>query len=138
MQELLTLSKEIHVGVIITTALVILYLYFRFLFEKDYIRLTKFYEKFSLVYFFFLSTLAFTGLIVFTVLKFSWSLKVVLMILAIFHMIVTSVKLHRFLKISSLKDKKTQIDFKEYGQKKYMLDLIVLITVGFISYAIHI
>lgn len=138
MQELLTLSKEIHVSVIITTALVILYLYFRFLFEKDYIRLTKFYEKFSLVYFFFLSTLAFTGLIVFTVLKFSWSLKVVLMILAIFHMIVTSVKLHRFLKISSLKDKKTQIDFKEYGQKKYMLDLIVLITVGFISYAIHI
>jgi len=138
MEELLSLSTKLHVGAIIILGLLVLFINFRLQKEDDYIKLTKKYEKYSLFYYFFLATLFFTGLILFTVIKFVWSLKIVLMIMAILHMSVTSVKLHIVFKNSRIKDISSQESFKKYAKKKYLIDLIVLVLIGIISYAIHI
>jgi len=137
MKELIQLSTQIHVISVILTILVNIFLYVTFLTENDYVTLTKKYERYSLVYFFFLSVTAFTGIVLFTVMGFVWSLKIVLMILALLHLIVTSVKLHTIFKASRVFDKKSQLLFKNYTRKKYFMDIVVLVLVGFISYAIH-
>ncbi len=138
MEQLITLSRELHEVSLFITILLVIYLYFKFLFEKDYVTLTKKYERYSLVYFFFLGVLFFTGLVLFTVMKFKWSFKIVLMIVALLHMTVTSIKLHRIFKKSNLFDKNSQKSFKSYSLKKYFIDILVLVMIGFIAYAIHI
>jgi len=138
MEQLITLAREIHEVSLFITIFLVIFLYFKSLFEEDYVALTRKYERYSLFYFFFLGVLFFTGLILFTVLKFQWSLKIVLMIMALLHMSVTSIKLHRVFKASNLFDINSQKSFKSYSLKKYFIDLLVLILIGFIAYAIHI
>ena len=138
MEQLITLARELHEVSLFITIFLVIYLYFKFLFEKDYVTLTKKYERYSLVYFFFLGVLFFTGLVLFTVMKFQWSLKIILMIMAIMHMTVTSIKLHKVFKRSNLFDESSQESFKSYSLKKYFIDILVLILIGFIAYAIHI
>ncbi len=138
MEELITLARELHEVSLFITIFLVVFIYFRSLFEEDYVALTRKYERYSLFYFFFLGVLFFTGIVLFTVMKFKWSLKIVLMIMAILHMTVTSIKLHRVFKQSNLFDESSQRKFKSYSLKKYFIDMIVLITIGFISYAIHI
>jgi len=137
MKELIQLSTQIHVISVLLTILVNIFLYVTFLTQDDYVTLTKKYERYSVIYFFFLSVTAFTGLVLFTVTGFVWSFKIVLMILALLHLIVTSVKLHMVFKASRLVDKDSQIRFQKYTIKKYLMDIVVLVLVGFISYAIH-
>jgi len=138
MKDLILLSTQIHVVSVLLTILVNIFLYVTFLFESDYKTLARKYERYSLIYFFFLSVTAFTGLVLFTVLGFLWSLKIVLMILALLHLSVTSVKLHRIFKSSRTYDIDSQKLFKDYTVKKYFMDICVLVLIGFISYAIHI
>jgi hypothetical protein len=137
MKDLIELSTQIHVISVLLTILVNIFLYITFIFLSDYKLLTRKYERYSLIYFFFLSVTAFTGLVLFTVTGFVWSVKVVLMIMALLHMIVTSIKLHTIFKNSRIFDEKSQIAFRKYTRKKYFMDILVLIMIGFISYAIH-
>jgi len=137
MKDLILLSTQIHVISVLLTIIVNIFLFITFLTQKDYVTLTKKYERYSVIYFFFLSVTAFTGIVLFTVSGFVWSFKIVLMILALLHLIVTSVKLHTVFKASRLIDTKSQIAFKKYTRKKYFMDIIVLVLVGFVSYAIH-
>lgn len=138
MEQLLNLSKQMHEITIFLTIFLLIYLYFTFLLDKRYIALIKKYERYSLVYFFFLGCVFFTGLILFTILKFKWSLKVVFMIMAILHMSITSIKLHKIFKNSRTFIKDSQINFINYAKKKYLIDIFVLVLIGFISFAIHI
>jgi hypothetical protein len=137
MKELIELSTQIHVISVLLTILVNIFLYITFIFLSDYKLLTRKYERYSLIYFFFLSVTAFTGLVLFTVIGFVWSVKIVLMIMALLYMILTSIKLHTIFKNSRIFDEKSQIAFRKYTRKKYFLDILVLILVGCISYAIH-
>ena len=138
MQELATLSTQIHVISIFLTILVVLFLYITFVTHHEYIKLTKLYEKYSLFYFFFLSVNIFTGIILWTIMKFHFSFKIVLMNLAVLYIIFTSIKLRIFFKKSKVFIKQSQINFHKYTRKKYFLDMLVLLLVGCISYAIHI
>ena len=137
MQELILLSTKIHVVSVLLTLLMTFFIYISFVTKDDYVKLTKLYERYSLIYFFFLSVTIFTGIVLFTVSGFVWSLKIVLMIMAVLHMIVTSVKLHIVFKNSRVYDKESQLSFKRYTRKKYFMDIVVLILIGFASYAIH-
>jgi hypothetical protein len=137
MKDLIELSTQIHVISVLLTILVNIFLYITFVSLSDYKLLTRKYERYSLVYFFFLSVTAFTGLVLFTVTGFVWSVKIVLMIMALLHMIVTSIKLHTIFKNSRIFDEDSQIAFRKYTRKKYFMDILVLIMIGFISYAIH-
>jgi len=138
MKDLIQLSTHIHVISVLLTILVTLFLYITFLTKNEYVKLTRKYERYSLIYYFFLSVTAFTGLVLFTVMGFHWSLKIVLMILALIHMIVTSLKLYAIFKNSRIFDKESQIRFRAYTRKKYFMDIVVLVLIGFLSYAIHI
>ncbi len=138
MQELISLSTKIHVLSVLLTVMVTVFIYITFVTQSDYVKLTKKYERYSLVYFFFLSMTVFTGIVLFTVSGFVWSFKIVLMIMAVLHLIVTSVKLHVHFKSSRLWDKDSQEIFRKYTRKKYFMDIVVLVLIGFISYAIHI
>jgi hypothetical protein len=137
MKDLIELSTQIHAVSVLLTILVNIFLYITFIFLSDYKLLTRKYERYSLVYFFFLSVTAFTGVVLFTVTGFVWSVKIVLMIMALLHMIVTSIKLHMIFKNSRIFDEDSQIAFRKYTRKKYFMDILVLIMIGFISYAIH-
>ena len=137
MKDLIELSTQIHVVSVLLTIVVNIFLYLTFIFINDYKLLTRKYERYSLIYFFFLSVTAFTGLVLFTVTGFVWSVKIVLMIMALLHMIVTSIKLHTIFKNSRIFDEDSKIAFRKYTRKKYFMDILVLIMIGFISYAIH-
>ncbi len=138
MQQLLQLSTKIHIISIFFTLCIILLFIFIFYKEKDYVILTRKYERYTLFYYFFLSSIIFTGLILFTLIHFQFSLKVSLMILATIHLIVTSIKLYIKFKQSRLKDKESQKTFIIYTRKKFIIDATMLIIIGILSYAIHI
>ncbi len=138
MQQLLQLSTKIHIISIFFTLCIILLFIFTFYKEKDYVILTRKYERYTLFYYFFLSSIIFTGLILFTLIHFQFSLKVSLMILATIHLIVTSIKLYIKFKQSRLKDKESQKTFITYTRKKFIIDATILIIIGILSYAIHI
>ena len=138
MQQLLQLSTKIHIISIFFTLCIILLFIFTFYKEKDYVVLTRRYERYTLFYYFFLSSIIFTGLILFTLIHFQFSLKVSLMILATIHLIVTSIKLYIKFKQSRLKDKESQKTFITYTRKKFIIDATILIIIGILSYAIHI
>ncbi len=138
MQQLLQLSTKIHIISIFFTLCIILLFIFTFYKEKDYVVLTRKYERYTLFYYFFLSSIIFTGLILFTLIHFQFSLKVSLMILATIHLIVTSIKLYIKFKQSRLKDKESQKTFITYTRKKFIIDATILIIIGILSYAIHI
>jgi len=138
MEELVDLSTKIHVVSVFLTIMITVFLYVTFVTQKDFENLTKKYEKYSLIYFFFLSVTAFTGIILWTVLKFHFEYKILLMLLALLHLIITSIKLHKIFKKSKVFIKQSQTNFINYTRKKYFLDMVVLLLIGCISYAIHI
>jgi cytochrome c biogenesis protein CcdA len=137
MQELMTVSINTHIVLLLSMLLVSTILVVIFFTQDDYIKLTRVYERVSLIYFLFLSMFVFTGLLAFTVIKFTLSFRVILMILATLYIIVTSVRVHRIFKESRLNDRSSQITFVEHTRKKYIVDNSILILVGLLSYAIH-
>ena len=85
----------------------------------------------------FLGMFVFTGFLAWAVLEFVMSVKVIVMILAVLHMIVTSVKLNRVFKRSRVRDLDSQKEFVKYAKKKYTIDIFILIVIGVVAYAIH-
>jgi len=137
MKELILLSTQIHVLSVLITIIVTTFIFVTFSTGNDYVKLTKKYERYSLIYFFFLSVIVFTGIVLFTVTGFVWSVKIAIMIATVLYMIYTSIKLHVVFKSSRIYDKDSQVDFKKYTRKKYFIDVALLIMIGFLSYAIH-
>jgi len=138
MDELILLSTKLHIFAVVFSLILIVFITLRLQSEGDYVKLTKKYERYSLFYYFFLASIFFTGLILFTVMKFEWSVSIVLMIMAILHLTVTSIKLHKIFKNTRKNDVDSQLIFKKYLKKKYLIDIIVLVIVGVVSFAIHI
>jgi len=138
MSELILLATKLHVFTVAMLVTLIIFIILRLQSESDYVKLTKKYERYSLFYYFFLSSILFTGLILFTVLKFKWSIRVILMIMAILHLTVTSIKLHKIFKNTRKNDIDSQLLFRKYLKKKYLIDIVVLVIVGVVSFAIHI
>ncbi|HIO91096.1 MAG TPA: hypothetical protein EYG69_04920 [Campylobacterales bacterium] len=137
MQELMTASLLTHVSFLIITILTTIIMLFIFFTREDYARLTRSYERGSLVYFMFLAILIFTGFLAWVVMKFVITFKIIIMVLAVLHMIVTSVKLNIAFKRSRVRNLESQKNFIMYGRKKYMTDTFVFIVIGFVAYAVH-
>jgi len=137
MQELMTASLLTHVSFLIITILTTIIMLFIFFTREDYVRLTRSYERGSLVYFMFLAILIFTGFLAWVVMKFVITFKIIIMVLAVLHMIVTSVKLNIAFKRSRVRNLESQKNFIMYGRKKYMTDTFVFIVIGFVAYAVH-
>ena len=131
MNELMTTSSLTHQVLLLALILTTIIVLVLFKTENDYVKLTKIHERGSLIYFLFLTTLAFTGLLAFTVLQFTFSAKIVIMILAFFHMLVTSIKLYVKFKKTTKNDLESQIEFKNYANKKYTIDIFLLIIINY-------
>jgi len=138
MNELISMSLTLHV-VFITGALVLAVLsYFFVQQDKDFRGFSKRVESVSLQYYFMLAALFFTGLVVFgaTGLEVTW--QVVMMLGALGWIIFTSAKLHQVFKRTREVDIESQKLFKTYAQRKYLTDILIILAVSAVMYAVSV
>ena len=138
MNELISMSLTLHV-VFITGALVLAVLsYFFVQQDKDFRGFSKRVESVSLQYYFMLTALFFTGLVVFgaTGLEVTW--QVIMMLVAIGWIIFTSAKLHQVFKRTREIDIESQKLFKTYAQRKYITDILIILVVSAVMYAVSV
>jgi len=138
MNELISMSLTLHV-VFITGALVLAVLsYFFVQQDKDFRGFSKRVESVSLQYYFMLTALFFTGLVVFgaTGLEVTW--QVIMMLVAIGWIIFTSAKLHQVFKRTREVDIESQKLFKTYAQRKYITDILIILVVSAVMYAVSV
>ncbi len=94
------------------------------------------YEQLSLYYRATLGILFFTGLVVMAVAKFDVLWTVYIMVLVVLHMIGTSVKENIVYKLTHIKDTVSQETFKAYAKKKYITDIIMIVALTVLAYAV--
>lgn len=136
MQDMISMAIELHVGSIFLILGVIVWALWVLKSPKSFDLLSRKYEAVSLYYRALLAALFFTGLVVMAVAKFDVSLMAYVMVVVMLHMIATSVKENIIYKKTHLKDIHSQEVFKKYALKKYRLDLIMIVLVGVVSYAV--
>ena len=138
MNELISMSLTLHV-VFITSVLVLAVLsYFFVQQDKDFRGFSKRVESVSLQYYFMLAALFFTGLVVFgaTGLEVTW--QIVMMLGALGWIIFTSAKLHQVFKRTREVDIESQKLFKTYAQRKYLTDILIILAVSVVMYAVSV
>ena len=104
--------------------------------DKDFRGFSNRVESMTLQYYFMLAALFFTGLVVFgaTGLEVTW--QVVMMVGAIGWIIFTSAKLHQVFKRTRERDIESQKIFKEYAKRKYITDILIIVAVTVVMYAV--
>lgn len=104
--------------------------------DKDFRGFSNRVESMTLQYYFMLAALFFTGLVVFgaTGLEVTW--QVVMMVGAIGWIIFTSAKLHQVFKRTRERDIESQKIFKEYAKRKYITDILIIVVVTVVMYAV--
>ena len=104
--------------------------------DKDFRGFSNRIESVALQYYFMLAALFFTGLVVFgaTGLEVTW--QVVMMIAAMSWIIFTSAKLHQVFKRTRERDMESQKIFREYAKRKYITDILIIVAVTVVMYAV--
>jgi hypothetical protein len=136
MQDMISMAIELHIGSIFLILLICGWVLFVLKSKESFRVLSKRYEMASLYYRIVLGALFFTGLVVMAVAKFDVSFMAYVMVLVMGHMTATSVKENIIYKKTHLKDIASQETFKKYALKKYTLDIIMIVVVGVVSYAV--
>ena len=136
MQDMISTAIALHLGSIFLILAIIIWVLLILKSDRDFAPLSRKYEAVSLYYRALLGVLFFTGLVVMAVAKFDVSWMVYVMILVILHMSATSVKENIVYKKTHIKDIPSQEAFKKYAMKKYMIDIIMIVVVGVVSYAV--
>ncbi len=136
MKDMISMSIMLHVIFIVIAALLAVFSYIFINSDKDYRGFSNRVESLSLQYYFMLAALFFTGLVVFgaTGLEFTW--QVGMMIAALIWIIFSSVKLHMLFKMTRERDIESQKRFKIYAKRKYLIDIIIILLVSVIMYAV--
>jgi len=132
MDSLVSMSVDLHIFfVFLTLALAFVNL---FIVKKcsDYVNMTKKVELFTPMYYLSLSVVIFTGLVVLAVFHFHFIHTVYMMILTSVIIIIGAFKAYGLFKLTREKDINSQIIFREFAAKKYIVDILLLIfTIGF-------
>ena len=136
MQEMISMAIKLHLGSILLIVAVIVWVLMVLKSDKSFEVLSRKYEAVSLYHRALLATLFFTGLVVMAVAKFDVSMMAYVMLVVILHMIATSVKENIIYKKTHLQNLPSQALFKQYAQKKYTLDLIMIVVVSIVAYAV--
>jgi hypothetical protein len=136
MNEMVSMAIALHIGAIflILLLLVLLVLLFRKIY--DFKAFSYKYEKLNLYYRATLGALFFTGIVVMAVVKFDVSWIVYVMVLATLIMIGTSIKENIVYKRTHIKDRLSQETFISYAKRKYILDIIMIVVIGVVAYAV--
>ncbi len=133
---MISMAITLHMGSIFLILVIIAWVLLVLKSDRDFAPLSRKYEAVSLYYRAVLGVLFFTGLVVMAVAKFDVSWMVYVMVLVILHMIATSVKENIVYKKTHIKDIPSQEAFKKYAMKKYTIDIIMIVVVGVVSYAV--
>ncbi len=134
MQDMISMAIELHMGAIFLILAIIAWVLIVLKSDREFAPLSRKYEAVSLYYRAVLGVLFFTGLVVMAVVQFQVSWMVYVMVLVILHMIATSVKENIIYKKTHIKDIPSQEAFKKYAVKKYVMDVIMIVVVGVVSY----
>ncbi len=136
MEELLSAAKWTHQlfsGGLLILALLNIYFIKK---EQLFHALARQIEFLAPQYYLLLAAVAFTGLLVWTVEEFVLKPDVLAMIAVWFVILATSIMKYQKYKRTKIKDIESQKEFKNFALKKYVLDIVLLLSVMSISYAI--
>ena len=134
--ELISMAITLHI-IFIALALLIAVLSLVFIQrDRDFRGFSNRVESVALQYYFMLAALFFTGLVVYgaTGLEVTW--QVVMMVSALGWIIFTSAKLHQVFKRTREVDIASQKLFKDYAKRKYITDIMVILAVSAVMYAV--
>ncbi len=136
MNELITMSIRLH-EIFIGLALLIAVLSLIFISQdKDFRGFSNRVESVALQYYFILAVLFFTGLVVFGATGMTVSWQVIMMVAALGWIIFTSAKLHQVFKRTRERDIESQKRFKTYAKRKYITDILIILVVTAVMYAV--
>ncbi len=127
------LSIKIHM---ITSILLILSQFAFFLLkqETNFIKFSKKFRNLLLIQNIILAMIAFTGLVVMAVSRFTlWNIEIVLMIFVLFLILFYQIVLYKKIRVIKSKEIDLQNDFKRYASKIYIRLIIAEIFVYVIS-----
>ena len=136
MTDMISMAIMLHVGSIVLILLLLALLVWHFSKEMEFKAFSVRYEQLSLYYRATLGALFFTGLVVMAVAKFDVLWTVYIMVLVVLHMIATSVKENIAYKLTHIKDALSQETFKAYAKKKYIIDIIMIVVLSVVTYAV--
>jgi hypothetical protein len=135
MNELVSMSINLHIFFVFLTLLFAIINLFVVKSCSEYIAMTKKHELFTPLYYLSLSVVIFTGSVVLAVFKFDINHAVYLMILTSVIIIIGAFKNHRLFKLTRVRDENSQIIFRKFAAKKYIVDIVLIIitiTLAFI------
>lgn len=136
MAAMISMAIMLHVGSILLMLLLLLLLIRHFSKEMEFKAFSIKYEQLSLYYRATLGALFFTGLVVMAVAMFDVLWTVYIMVLVVLHMIATTVKENITYKLTHIKDAVSQETFKAYAKRKYIIDLIMIVVLSAVTYAV--
>jgi len=136
MNEMISMAVTLHIVFIAGALILAILSYFFINSDKDFRGFSNRVESISLQYYFMLAALFFTGLVVFgaTGLEITW--QVVLMLAALGWIIYSSAKLHVLFKMTREVDIESQKRFKTYARQKYIIDIVLMLIVSAVMYAV--
>ena len=136
MKDLIEMAVKLHIiFVLLTLVIAVLSLVFIHQ-DKDFRGFSNRVESVALQYYFSVAVLFFTGLVVFGATGMTVSWQVLMMVAALSWIIFTSVKLHRLFKRTRERDIDSQKRFKVYARQKYITDIVLILAVTAVMYAV--
>jgi len=137
MEQMITMSINLHLFIIGATILLAIYNIYASGSIKDetvYINRMKYIQP---QYLSLVTAIVFTGITVMAVNHFVLKPSLILMIVAVLWIYFTSTKLHMIRKFANTKDKGSMNYLRAYVKKKYIIDIVLMLLVGGISFLIR-
>ncbi len=137
MNEMITMSINLHLLIIVAAILLALYnIYASYKIENEitYINRMKYIQP---QYLMIISAIVFTGVTVMAASYFNLRISLVIMIIAISWMFYTSIKKHIIRKDTNTNDKESMQQFREFVKKKYTIDITLMLVVSMASFALR-
>lgn len=137
MNEMITMSINLHLLIIVVAILLALYnIYASYKLENEttYINRMKYIQP---QYLMIISAIVFTGVTVMSVSYFDLQISLVIMIGAVLWMFYTSIKKHIIRKDTNTNDKESMQKFREFVKKKYTIDIALILVVSVASFALR-
>jgi len=134
MEQMITMSINLHLLMIGATILLALYTIFvsnKIKDETAYINRIKYTQP---QYLSLVSAVAFTGIIVMAVNHFTLKPSLILMVITVLIVFFTSIKLHMQRKQVNTTDISQISDLKKAVKKKYIVDVVLIVLVGAVSF----
>ena len=134
MNELVSMSVEIHLFFVFLTLVLAVINLFVVKSCSDYIKMTKKFELFSPLYYLSLSVVIFTGSVVLAVFKFHANHAVYLMIFTSLIVIIGAFKAYKLFKKTRVRDINSQEIFRKFAVKKYLLDIALILVTTILTF----